>query len=85
MGAGRAIRSEVSVRANIDRKGRIARSITGLLCIGVAAVCWITGLPEAAGYRWVVTVAAVAAGGFQLFEAKKFWCVMRACGFRTPM
>ena len=71
------------MQANIDRKGRIARGITGLLCIGVGAVCWVTGLPEAAGYRWIVMIAAVAAGGFQLFEAKKSWCVMRACGFSS--
>ena len=70
---------------NIDRKGRIARAVSGLLCIVLGVVCWVAGWPEAVGNRWIVSLAMVAAGGFQLFEAKKSWCVMRACGIKTPM
>lgn len=73
------------MRSNIDRKGRIARAITGSLCIAFGAVCWMIGWPEAAGGRWIVILTALAAGGFQLFEAKNSWCVMRACGIKTPM
>ena len=70
---------------NIDRKGRIARAISGSLCIVFGVVCWVTGWPEAAGYGEIIILVALAAGGFQLFEAKKSWCVMRACGIKTPM
>ncbi len=70
---------------NIDRKGRIARAITGSLCIAFGIVCWLIDWPEAVGYRWIVSLVAVAAGGFQLFEARKSWCIMRACGVKTPM
>ncbi|MEK7730218.1 MAG: YgaP-like transmembrane domain [Planctomycetota bacterium] len=70
---------------NIDRKGRIARAITGSLCIAFGVVCWVAGWPEAAGYRWIIILPALAAGGFQLFEARNSWCVMRACGIKTPV
>lgn len=73
------------MRPNIDRKGRIARGVSGALFVAAAAVPWLVGWPAAPGYRWAITIVALAAGGFQLFEAKKSWCVMRACGFHTPM
>ena len=70
---------------NIGKAGRIARAITGLLCIGFGGGIWLLGWPEAAGYRWVLSGACVAAGAFQLFEARRGWCVVRACGLKTPM
>ena len=73
------------MRPNIDRKGRIARAISGSLCIAFGVVCWVTGWPEAAGYWEIIILFALATGGVQLFEAKKSWCVMRACGIKTPM
>ena len=73
------------MRPNIDRKGRIARAITGLLCIGFGLILWLIPWPETLTYRWIVSLAAVAVGAFQLFEAKRGWCVARACGLKTPM
>lgn len=70
---------------NIDHKGRIARAITGSICILLGVICWVVGWPDAVGYRCIVSLAVVAVGGFQLFEAKNSWCVMRACGIKTPM
>jgi len=70
---------------NIDRRGRIARAITGVLCIAFGVACFLSGWPETSGYRWIIIVIALAAGWFQLFEAKNSWCVMRACGIKTPM
>lgn len=70
---------------NIDRKGRIARATTGLLCIAFGLSLWLIGWPATISTRWIVTAVAVAAGAFQLFEAKKAWCICRACGFKTPM
>lgn len=70
---------------NIDRKGRIARAVSGLLCLGAAgAVIW-TGWPAPMLYRWGIGGACVLAGAFQLFEAKRGWCIARACGLKTPM
>jgi len=70
---------------NIARKGRIARAIAGSLCIAFGVVCWVAGWPETAGYRWIIILTALAAGGFQLFEAKNSWCFVRACGIKTPV
>ncbi len=73
------------MKTNIERKGRIARGITGLLCILFGLGIWLVGWPESIPYRWVVSVIAVAAGAFQLYEAKRGWCLTRACGLKTPM
>jgi len=73
------------MKPNIDRKGRVARAITGTLCVVFGASLWLIDWPESITIRWTVTVLAVAAGAFQLFEAKKSWCVARACGLKTPM
>jgi len=70
---------------NIDRKGRIARAISGSLCIALGVVCFAAGWPEAVGARWIIILTAIAAGSFQLFEAKNSWCVVRAYGIKTPM
>ena len=73
------------MRPNIERNGRIARAVSGSLCIALGIVCWVIGWPEAVGYRWILIPTALAAGVFQLFEAKNSWCVARACGIKTPM
>ena len=73
------------MKPNIDRKGRAARAISGTLCIAAGAVTWWVEWPESITWRIVATVVAVVAGAFQLFEARRSWCVMRACGFKTPM
>jgi hypothetical protein len=73
------------MKPNIDRNGRIARAITGLLCIIFGLTVWLIQWPETFVYRWIVSLAAVAVGAFQLFEAKRGWCVARACGLKTPM
>lgn len=70
---------------NIERRGRIARAVTGTLCVaGGVLTAWLAW-PESPGMRWTVAGALIAAGAFQWFEAKRGWCVMRACGVRTPM
>jgi len=73
------------MRPNIARNGRIARAITGSLCIALGVVVWLIGWPESFAFRCLLSVVSVAAGGFQLFEARRGWCIMRACGFKTPM
>lgn len=73
------------MKPNIDQKGRIARAISGLLCIAFGVAVWLMGWPESLAYRCVVSVIAIVAGAFQLYEAKRAWCITRACGFKTPM
>ncbi|MCB1236957.1 MAG: DUF2892 domain-containing protein [Verrucomicrobiae bacterium] len=63
---------------NIDRKGRAARILAGLACLGAAAwlyaakgdVFWSSGLG--------------ALGLVALYEGLRGWCVLRAFGMRTP-
>ena len=68
----------MALTCNIDRKGRIARAISGALTLVVAVLCWMYLDP-------LLAVLFVLAGLFQLFEAAKGWCVMRAMGMKTPM
>lgn len=70
---------------NIDRSGRIARAISGLLFLVAGTACACLTWPEGATLRYALYVVLFGSGLFQLFEAKRGWCVMRACGFRTPM
>ena len=64
-------------KPNIDRRGRMARAIYGVLCIsaGAFALDWKV---------WIAVVLFVA-GLFGVFEALRGWCIMRACGIRTRM
>ncbi len=73
------------MKPNIELKGRVARGITGTLCIVAGVACWWIGWPESTTWRWGLSILGVLAGGFQLFEARKGWCVARACGLKTPM
>ena len=73
------------MKPNIDRKGRIARAISGTLCIAAGIAFWWFGWPESPTWRWVLAIVCTLAGAFQLFEARRGWCVARACGIRTPM
>lgn len=70
---------------NIDRKGRIARAVSGVLCLLAALLCFCLNWPESASIRWIAIVILIGFGLFQMFEAKKGWCIARACGLKTPM
>ncbi len=70
---------------NIQKSGRIARAITGVLTIALGVAFWFFAWPEAPVIRTIAIVVCLAAGVFQLYEARKSWCVMRSCGIRTPM
>ena len=73
------------MKQNIDKSGRLARAITGALCVLAAPALWLLDWPQPGVWRWLMVVLLVAVGVFQLFEARKGWCVMRACGVKTPM
>jgi len=70
---------------NIGRSGRVARAITGAICLVVGICVALFAWNDTPTLRWIVSGALVVAGAFQLFEAQKGWCVMRACGVKTPM
>ena len=64
-------------RPNIRRNGRIARGVTGALCLiaGIITVDYVLWL----GLIFVVT------GLFAIYEALSGWCVARACGIKTKI
>ncbi len=70
---------------NITQAGRIARATTGTLCILGGVGCWYFVWPESPAWRFTLVAVLVLSGVFQWYEARKRWCVMRACGFKTPM
>ena len=61
---------------NIDHKGRLARALYGC---AILVAGWFLNLASHPG----LSVAAILAGGFALFEAARGWCIMRACGIKT--
>ena len=60
-------------------------SNTGRLVRGLGAIALLIG----AGFAFFVSIwlgAALALGGvFGLFEALRGWCLLRACGIKTPI
>ena len=76
----------MAMSCNIDRKGRMARLISGIVLIIAAIVLAFTWARQTESWvAWLVSVATIGLGLFQVFEAWKGWCVMRAMGFKTPM
>jgi hypothetical protein len=73
------------MKPNISRAGRIARVISGLVCVLAGVMLWLLGWPSSTTWRWIAIVFLIAAGLFQLFEAKRGWCAVRACGVKTPL
>jgi hypothetical protein len=60
---------------NIDRRGRIARLVFGLVSIVAGVVL--------ARYAWWVCLILAVFRALALYEAARGWCIMRACGIRT--
>jgi Protein of unknown function (DUF2892) len=63
--------------SNIGRQGRIFRAICGVLLI----VAGIILFPMS---RWACG-GLVIIGVFVLYEAKRGWCLARACGIKTRL
>jgi len=63
-------------KPNIDRIGRLARLVPGLilLLVGIGLGIWFLS--------WVGLIVAFA-GGFMVFEAARSWCLLRALGIKT--
>jgi len=63
--------------ANIERRGRLARAVLGIILVVVGLVlAWVA---------WWACVVLLVAGAFTLFEAARGWCLLRACGIKTRM
>ena len=65
-------------RPNLKRTGRIARGVTGTLCLTAGIVICVDC---ESGFGWIF----IAAGLFAIYEALSGWCVARACGIRTKI
>jgi len=64
-------------RPNIGRQGRIARGVTGALCLVAGIVI--------AGDISLWGIVLVVAGLFAIYEALSGWCLARACGVKTKI
>lgn len=64
-------------RPNLKRNGRIARGVTGTVCL-------IAGIILVDFVLWLGLVFVVA-GLFAIYEALSGWCVARACGIKTKI
>ncbi len=63
--------------SNLERRGRVARAILGLVLVGAGvAMAWVA---------WWACVILIVAGVFTLFEAARGWCLLRACGIKTRL
>lgn len=64
-------------RPNIKRTGRIARGVSGALCL-------IAGIVVVDYVLWLGLIFVVA-GLFAIYEALSGWCLARACGVKTKI
>lgn len=70
---------------NIDEKGRRARARGGWIFLSMAL---ITAALLPRPWTWsagAIPVGLALAGLFMLFEARRSWCALRACGIKTPL
>ncbi len=69
---------------NIDARGKRVRLVIGMVSFAFGCVLLLAwALPTASATAWAVSGAAIAAGAFAIFEARKGWCALRALGFKT--
>ncbi len=75
------------MQCNIDAKGKAIRLVCGLATVVAGVVLLIlaaTGVLTP-WWVWLIALAALGGGAFQVFEGWSGWCVIRAMGFRTPV
>ena len=65
----------MSYSPNIDRTGRIVRAVWGVLMLVLAGFTWSHSLLGA--------IVLGLLGILGLWQAKRGWCVARACGLKT--
>jgi hypothetical protein len=62
---------------NLDRLGRRARLVIGLVLLFAASIGFFLNL-------WAGVTLSISAA-FVLFEAARGWCLLRACGIKTRL
>jgi hypothetical protein len=62
---------------NLATRGRFVRALGGGLFL-LAAILFRKEVP-------LLSIALGVAGAFMAFEAARGWCVVRACGIKTPL
>ncbi|MBA4030237.1 MAG: hypothetical protein C0478_04995 [Planctomyces sp.] len=74
------------MQCNIDQRGRRVRMIGGIICTLAGVICLGLAAAGVAVVPLVCTgIGLLVAGAFQIFEARKGWCAIRAMGFKTPI
>jgi len=75
------------MECNIDARGKRFRLISGILCSVAGGVLGVLAFLSSEGFWYMLFggVALLAAGLFQIYEARKGWCAIRAMGFKTPV
>lgn len=69
---------------NIDAKGRMVRRSGGIaVLLAAGLLAWRMPRPWP-GWIWILLGVLTAAGLFMLYEARRSWCALRACGIKTP-
>ena len=79
-------RKREPARCNIDATGRAVRLVSGVLILaGGLVLITMLLLSMLAGFLvWLLSVALLVGGAFQVYEGWAGWCVLRAWGVRTP-
>ena len=92
-GAGRRRRmtlcrlGPMAMKCNLEARGRRLRLITGIACGLAGVVFGLLALVAGLAFGWFLLggIGLLAAGVFQVFEARKGWCIVRAMGIKTPL
>lgn len=73
------------MQCNIDAKGKAVRMVSGLIVTGLGLVLLLLAVFGVLNetWAWITSGALLALGGFQIFEARAGWCVVRAMGIKT--
>ena len=75
------------MQCNLDSRGKAVRLVSGAVVAAVGVVIAALALARVwSGWlAWSGAGVLIAAGGFQIYEGWRGWCVLRAMGFRTPL
>jgi uncharacterized membrane protein HdeD (DUF308 family) len=75
----------VTLPHNISNTGRWVRGISGVVLLAIGVLLVFATWPKPLWLRWIIAILLALLGAFQIFEARKGWCVLRACRIKTPI
>lgn len=73
----------MKLACNIDRRGRRARLITGIVVDTVGVALILAGFVQRDERMYAAGIVLMVAGSFMIFEGAAGWCALRALGFKT--